>query len=123
VLMRPSSWLSRRPLRPDWPANVTAMRPAGKPPMWLRRFREPEHHWRGTRPDGQSGDESQPFAKRAAWAHSACTDLAEPDTDCEYDTAADDDLDDGVGELAAHEAIADESDCDEFTRHHRVSEL
>ena len=35
----------------------------------------------------------------------------------------DDDLDDGIGELAAHEAIADESDSDEFTHHHRVSEL
>jgi hypothetical protein len=55
--------------------------------------------------------------------HSARTDPAEPDANCEYDTSADDDLDDGVGELAAHEAIADESDCDEFTHHHRISEL
>ena len=54
---------------------------------------------------------------------SAGTDLAEPDADCEYDTAANDNLDDGVSEFAAHEAIANESDCDEFTYHHRVSEL
>ena len=55
--------------------------------------------------------------------NSACTDPAEPDAYCEYDTAADDDLDDGVGELAAHKAIADESDSDEFTNHHHVSEF
>ena len=54
---------------------------------------------------------------------SAGTDLAEPDADCEYDTAANDNLDDGVSEFAAHETIANESDCDEFTHHHRVSEL
>ena len=56
-------------------------------------------------------------------AHSACTDPTEPDADCVYDTASDDHLDDGIGELAAHEAIADESDSDEFTHHHHVSEL
>jgi hypothetical protein len=32
---------------------------------------------------------------------SAGTDLAEPNADCEYDTTANDNLDDGVSELAA----------------------
>ena len=39
---------------------------------------------------------------------SAGTDLAEPNADCEYDTTANDNLDDGVSELAAHETIANE---------------
>src|SRR6478672_8816474 len=35
-------------------------------------------------------------------------DLAEPNADCEHDTTANDNLDDGVSELAAHETIANE---------------
>ena len=41
---------------------------------------------------------------------------AEPRADCECDAAADDDLDNGVGELAAREAVADEGDCEELAQ-------
>ena len=54
---------------------------------------------------------------------SAGTDLAEPDADCENDTTANDNLDDRISQLTAHETIANESDRDEITYHHRVSEL
>src|SRR5437867_12560304 len=56
-------------------------------------------------------------------ALSGRADPAEPDTDCEHDAPTDNDLDDGAGEFAPHEAIADESDRNELTHHHGVSEL
>jgi hypothetical protein len=43
-------------------------------------------------------------------ALSACADLAEPDTNREHDAAADNNLDDGVDELTAHEVMADAGD-------------
>src|SRR5438105_155601 len=36
---------------------------------------------------------------------------------------ANDDLDNGVGELATREAVADEGDCEELAHYHAVSEL
>jgi hypothetical protein len=54
---------------------------------------------------------------------SASADPAKPDADCEHYAAADDNLDDGVGEPAAHEAKTDEGDCEELTHDDRVSEL
>ena len=64
-----------------------------------------------------------PIFYGATARRSGGADLAEPNADCEHDTTANDNLDDGVSELAAHETIANESDRDEFTYHHRVSEL
>src|SRR5216684_5344340 len=54
---------------------------------------------------------------------SACPDTSEPDADREYDAAADDDLHDGAGKLAAHEAVTNEGDREELTYDHRISQL
>jgi hypothetical protein len=54
---------------------------------------------------------------------SACADTSEPDADREYDAAADDDLHDGAGKLATHEAVTNESDCEELTYNHHISQL
>ncbi len=54
---------------------------------------------------------------------SACADTSEPDADREYDAAADDDLHDGAGKLAAHEAVTNEGDREELTYDHRISQL
>jgi hypothetical protein len=54
---------------------------------------------------------------------SACADTSEPDADREYDAAADDDLHDGTGKLATHEAVTNEGDCEELTYNHHISQL
>src|SRR5467141_2472739 len=54
---------------------------------------------------------------------SARADTSEPDADREYDAAADDDLHDGAGKLATHEAVTNEGDCEELTYNHHISQL
>jgi hypothetical protein len=49
--------------------------------------------------------------------------LSEPNADGENNSSSDNDLDNGVAKSAAHEAVTDECDCDEFDEHHRIGEL
>src|ERR1700730_14609521 len=76
----------------------------------------------------------RPNPIRSSWQYSfaavrlssrglASADTSEPDADREYDAAADDDLHDGAGKLATHEAVTNEGDYEELTYNHRISQL